>query len=313
MITYDFGVGGYDVLFRLPELSSGQWVGVKSNIGIKDTDTPATATNTLRIGDDGTNYLEVYNSVGTLVERFDGFDNFGLVRVVFHNEFLTVYVDQRWVHTFCFSYVYHPDQADVDLLASGAITVTDIRLKELSDWREAIFIDLETDSMNVISSVILQRPVDIRPTYDGGLSFDYDPPRDTVVVTDVREYEYALTENRQASSDGIAYFTNVAVIVDPKFAEDYGFVTRLYRLPDLDNGAIRAVKVMQDRAREGNKPHSVRMRIRPELEVGDILHLQLALSGTGTVVDKQLIVERLDFIVGDAQNTMRLEGREYGA
>lgn len=315
MIAYDFGVGGYNLSFVMPELASGQWVGVKSNIGVTydDIASPATSINTIRVGKDASgNYISILDRDNNLVERYTGFPNFGKVRIIFHNEFVTVYVDDAWIHTFGFGYIYHPEAPTIDLLASGNITITNIRLQELADWREAIFVDMETDSMNAISSVILQRPVDIRSSFDGALVFEYDPPRSTVTITDAKEHQYALTDSRQGCSDAITYFTKVAVTVDPKYAEQFGFVTRMYRFPDLDNGAIAASKIQQRRSREGSYLHSVRTRIRPELEVGDILRLQVTPDGGGAAIDKSFIVERITLQVGDGINATTIDGREHG-
>jgi len=315
MSTYDFGVGGYDIQFDVASLSTGQEIIICSDIAITAADaaTPSTAESFIHIGNSsGVYYITAKDKSSNQVDKFESnISELGTVRVVFHNQFCSVYVDDLWEYTFSFADVYHPEDPAVGLKTNGAsIGFTNVRLKELSDWREAIYVDMETTTQNAFRSVILQRPVDIYPNYEGKLTFEYDPDRDSATLYFVHRHKVVETDESQGSSDGITYFAYAAVVPDLDFAEDVGFVTRMYRLPDLDTGAIRATQILQQRARQNRKRHSVVSRVNFQFEMGDIANISETLSGTGTAFSESLIIEALSFSISEGNQEMRLEGRD---
>lgn len=311
---YDFGVGGFDLVFTMPDLSSGQWVEVKANIAVceEDAEDPASAVSYIRIGNDSEYYVTLYDSGYRVMTTSYAphIETGGVVRIIFHNEFCTVYVDSLWLYTFSFDAVYYPEEPVVSMRASTNITVTGIRLKELSDWREAIFIDMETTSQNAIGSVVLQRPVDIRQNYLGQMVFEYDPVRSSREIKFIKEHAPEEYEPSNACSDAIVYFTNAAVVIDREFAKTHGFVTRMYRLPDLDNGAIRATRIMQKRARQSAFHHSVIMRYNPIYEVGDIAGAVYTASSTGYDEDADIIIEQMQISFANGEAKLVISGRE---
>ncbi len=318
MSIYDFGVGGFDLQFHCPALSSSEYLVVCSKIAITATDAqaPATAKSYLKIakGDDNEYTFSMLDKNSKPIETYTYLiTNLGLVRVVFHNEFCTVYVDGYWVHTFGFTKVYHPDDPEVGLKASGEITVTEIRLKELSDWREAIWVDLETSTQNAISTAILQRPVNIYPNYRGEIVFEYSPLRDRVDLEFVHIHEINHQESMQAAADAIVYFTRTGVVTDKIFARQVGFVTRFYRLPDLDNGAIAAARKIMDRERQSRKVHSSRGRLNPVLAIGDIAVIHQNLSATETLLSESFIVEDINLRLTLGAFEMTVQGRDADA
>ena len=308
-MIYDFGVGGFDLTFTTT-IGSGQSITVTTKIGVNsDAGNGPLAKTYIVIGNDGDYYIDVQG-----VERYTAeyLQNVQMIRLVFHNEFLSVYFDNAWVHTFAFTQVYHPEDPYVCIASSSGLTITNVRLKELSDWREAVYVDMETNTQNAIQSVILQRPVDILPKWDGSLAFVYDPIRDTVPLVNPkgRHMEGDSEGTAAAASDAVVYFTNVAVVVDPIAAKEIGFVTRMYRFPDLDNGAVRAAQVMQKRARQSMKRHELTARISPTLELGDIAHALYTASGTNRNVDVGVIVESLRYQISEGKQAMSITGRE---
>ena len=318
MSLYDFGVGGFDLQFHCASLTTGQSLYVCSEIAITASDAldPSTAKSYLRIsaGSDGEYSFSMLDKSSAVIETYTHIlTNLGLVRVVFHNEFCTVYVDGYWVHTFGFTKVYHPDDPEVGLKASGEITVTQIRLKELSDWREAIWVDLETSTQNAISTAILQRPVNIYPNYKGEIVFEYSPLRDQVDLEFVHIHEINHQESMQAASDAIVYFTRTGVVTDKIFARQVGFVTRFYRLPDLDNGAIAAARKIMDRERQSRKVHSSKGRLNPVLAIGDIAVINQNLSATGTLLSESFIVEDINLRLALGAFEMTVQGRDADA
>jgi hypothetical protein len=312
---YDFGVGGYDVVFTAPDLSSGQWIRVSSKAGITATDvaSPLSAKTIVQVGYlGGKYYLSVLDKSAITVDTYTSQDlaHLGAVRIVFHNEFITVYVQDYWIHTFWFDSIYHPEEQEVKMSASGSLAITNVRLKELADWREAIFVDMETSSQNAISSVILQRPIDIRSGHDGEMIFEYDPPRSTETVKFVRQYTTSESETGAGCSDAVVYFTNAAVVIDDDYAEQVGFVTRMYRFPDLDNGAIRAARIAQKRARQSRKMHTATCRFHPRLEVGDIASIAFPATSTSRPIVSSFIVESIDFNMENGVQSMKISGRD---
>lgn len=318
-LTYDFGVGGYDIEFDCPDLSD-QAVMIRSNIAVTvaDAATSGSGANDIIIGNSGGSggyyYVSVEDMNGYEVEKYftDDLLRMGRVRVVFHNEFATIYVDERWVYTFSFEKVYIPDVVTLALHTSGgSITVTNIRKKELSDWREAIFIDMETTSQNAISSVVLQRPLDPRTNYEGDLVFEYEPVRSYMAVMPfVRKHNLRESESSQAASDAIVYFTRAAVVIDETFLNNYGFVTRMYRLPDLDNGAIHAAKIMQNKARQRLRMHTVTGRWYPEYELQDRARISTYLTGTGTLDEFDISIESISLSISEGEASMQMTGRD---
>jgi len=318
MSSYDFGTGGYDIEFFVDEadMSTDQAVIIGSTVSYNsDSDSDKSY---IYIYKRASNFeFSVYGgssfATAQLLETYDDDDleALGTVRIVAHDQFISIYVDKKWIHTFAFEYGYHPLDRYVEMFSSSStISITNIRKKELSDWREAIFMDMETNSMNAISSVILQRPVDIYPTWDGKLSFSYNPDRSEVTLAKVTRHSISDAGDNKACSDGIVYFTNVAVVVDRDYADEHGFTTRMYRFPDLEQDAVNAAKMQQEMAREKMKKHKIICRIMPQLELGDIANVNLSKSGTGTSVDDDIIVESIQYNLVDGKQLMSISGRE---
>jgi hypothetical protein len=314
MSLYDFGIGGYDLLFSIANIAEGQSVNVHSKIGITQVDsaTPETASSTVVIGKSGS-YYEFYlkDKFNNTIEKYrSALPNLGRVRLVWHNEFCTIYVDDFWIHTFACQKVYVPEDPVVEMSASISMDITDVRLKELSDWREAIFIDLETTSINALQSVVLQRPVNIYPEYSGALVFEYSKVRDSVSPLRVYRHKTNRLDSPQACSDAITYFTWTAVITDKTFARKYGFVTRVYRFPDIDNGAITAARMQQDRSRQQMVHHELDCRVDPRISIGDRVVMDYDASGTGSHRHAEFIVESVDLTYNDGEQGMKLTGRD---
>lgn len=316
MTLYDFGVGGYDLEFYCESLDDGDSIIVSSNIAVTlaDAEIPSEAVNYIVIERDQDEYYAIVKDKNeTEIDRYvfelEG-ECLGLIRVVFHNEFCTVYVHDTWLHTFSFIYVYHPEEIDVYLSCNpDTIEITDVRLKELADWREAIFIDLETTGQNAIGSVILQRPLEIFPSSDGKLRFFYNVERDEVEVDFVHKYFRGESDNQASSSDAIVYFTRTGIVNDRICAQETGFITRLIRLPDLDNGAIPAAKKIQQMAREDGSKRRLSARLDARIEPGDIVTINKVANTT--LVDDSIVVESIGITVSDRDSSMEISGRKY--
>jgi len=313
-MTLDYGSGGYDLEFTMPSIPDGDSIRVYSDIAIAYSQQDGSYIGFETVGTDL--ILKAATDDNTLIESYNSGSAGAneMTRVVFHNEFCTIYMDSQWVHTFAFPYVNHPEYPNVAMRTGNAgLTVTDVRLKELSDWREAIWVDIESNTINAIRTLILQRPVEIYPYHTGCLTFEYNSDRETVSLEFIKTYDIDEKYDPKACSDAIIYYSDVAVKNDNTYAAEEGFVTRMYRLPDIDNGAIRAATVMLLRNRQSMKIHKLTARLDPEIELGDIGSVVFTSTGTATSVSESFIVEsiRVHFRAGEQQ--MVLEGRDAGS
>lgn len=234
--------------------------------------------------------------------------------IVYYHEFISVSIGGQWVHSFYPEYISYPiftprvwlncDDADTGVISN-------VRLKELSDWREAMFVDLETSAMNAIASVIQQRPIEILGRYDGSICYQYVRNREwTDINALVIEHEIQDQPNMQICSDAIVYHTNVGLVLDATAFRRYGFITRIFRMPDLDSGAITAAMVLQQRNRQQARMHTIKIRFDPRLEVGDGVQDYQTLPGTDTPYAMSVISEgiSLDHQVGDSH--LQIKGRD---
>jgi len=158
--------------------------------------------------------------------------------------------------------------------------------------------------------VVLQRPIEMYPIYTGQIRFVYDPVRSNALVKHVRAKDFEETDTPQSASDAIVYFTNAAVVIDEIFAEEIGFVTRMYRFPDLDNGAVQAAVLTLKKSREQRTMHRIEARFSPRFELGDIANIIYTITGTLREVDHDIIIESISYNIGIGGARMEIVGRE---
>ena len=314
--------GGYDVWFELPALTASQWLAIYAS----DLYIGATGTENLDIGfrnNGGT--LEVYaypdqdvydpvyveTSLSPTVSHS--------IRVLFHEEFISVYADNIWLHTFAYpedDLRWPDDELDMYMYSSAAKTVTTCTVVELFDWREAIYVESEISAQSAIGSVIQERPVEIFPTSEGGLSFSYNLKRDTITYTTAitkvifRRHEEKDQGNKEAGSDAIVYYRHIDFVTDNSFADDQGFLTRVLKLSTLDTGAARAAQILLEKANEHQYMHTIQMRPDMRIEYGDILSFTYTLTGTGTSIQRDVIVEGITIAITEGASEMTITARK---
>jgi hypothetical protein len=195
----------------------------------------------------------------------------------------------------------------------NAMTVTNVRLAELSDWREAIYIDMESPASSGISSVIQERPIEINPVNGGVVDFSYNKTRDDISVGTV--YTHELTENisQMAGSHFIIYYADVAVVTDRTFMDESGYLSKVLQLSQLDTGAVDAANIIARRGREVQELHSITCAPDLRVEPGDKIVIGYNLSGSGRYVSKTIVVESVDLVIQEASYSMRIGGRKYVA
>lgn len=238
------------------------------------------------------------------VEVFD-------VRVFFYNEFLSIEINGFWVYSYGFSAIEYPvGRPSIELRALlDDIEVSEVRRVELSDGREAVFVDYEASTENAIQSIIQQRPVSIFPSVGRSVIFTYSATKDVVGAVFVQRFVDAVSDSMQIASDALIYFSDVGISLDEDILKDVGFVTRLYRLSELDTGADRAAETLQRRALEKRHNVTVIQRFDPRVEPMDILHINLIAKGTNRTIDRQIIVENTSVSLRDGDYSMSIGGR----
>jgi hypothetical protein len=310
--------GGFDVWFTVPGIDDGDSIDIISNVNI--TTGSEVSNTTARISRSGSVYsLSVYGNT-TLYHGFaTTVSSPKKIRWCMHNNFLSCYINENWIHTFYFSNVDYPEYEDfvLSIKSNGkSINITEVKLVDLYDWREAIYIDLDSVAANAISSVIQQRPVELRPTYLGEMRFQYsaDDKRDVVNLYQKLITSCQKLDNPNAVvSDAIVYGTVVEVLTSENTASQHGFITRIIRVPELDMGARRAAKELIKRAEQQSIIYTIILRSDLRIEPGDILQCSYTLSGTEKVIPISCIVETISLNTKNAVFQMTITGRNYAA
>jgi hypothetical protein len=321
-------IGGFDVRFDIGSFAVGSSIELISNVCIVENPTVENTNN-----EDYPESVLIINKQGSYVSLFYGADKYHLfegfdyfvsffssIRVLFHDEFCTVYIDNAWAYTFSFSYISYPIDLSLEMAyydgttaSTGTCNISNVDIQELYDWRDAIYIDLDTNTMNAIQSIIQQRPIEIVPKFDGSLQFYYEPSsRSSVPITKIKDYQHTTMDSKTACSDAIVYYSDVNVLSDNQSAKEVGLVTRIYRLSELDHGALKAAAVLQKKSRQSMKRHKVQGRINLALEIGDIGHIEYTAVDTQATISEDFIVENIQLSLANGEFAMIAEGRDNG-
>jgi hypothetical protein len=311
--------GGFDVRFTIPVLTSGHNIELyASNLFLNDTETIslkiANASGILEIISDpsGASASETIETVYSVYKTHE-------VKVYFHNEFLSVYIDDRLAYTYAYgedNLTWPVDQVNLYIKASANYTLTNVTVVELFDWREAIYVESELSASSTIGSVIQDRPIEILPNTIGGLTFSYNMERDTVTYSNVISKKILHAHNktnstsRDAGSDAIVYFSDIAFVSDAKFAREEGFLTRVVKLASLESGASSAALMILKRSRERQRQHTLVLRPDIRLVPGDRLEFEYIMPGTDTLRSHAIITETVTIEIQEGKYRMALSGRE---
>ena len=320
--------GGFDVSFTLPIMTDGASVSVLSNFVVEGQTDDGTEVAIIRDGTSlwfGVRPCDIAsNTPGAWVEQLELFglgDEVNAVRIVAHNEFVTFYANGIWYYTFVFTGVDWGIPKQLYLSADTGITLTDVISSELFTGREAIYVEMESYGSSAIRDVIQERPVEIIPTHDGGLSFSYNAVRDvnTVPAHLIRSHNCTEKDEALAASEAVIYYTNVIALRDALFEEEDGFATRVFRLSNLDMDAELVARTLLDRYRKSQRTHRLDIRPDPRIEIGDQLDAQYQISATGSdsgvlvygaAGPIALVVENFRFSINNGQVGMSITGRD---
>jgi hypothetical protein len=319
--------GGYDIKFSTPAIGSGNYVAVyASNVVIGEETSTEAIDVRIRNSGSALQVAAVPKSgiadpvYYTLDSSFSAGSAHN-IRVFAHEEFITVYVDGICTATFAWheDVIHWPkiDPVSIYMRTGGSgLTVSNIELAELFDWREAIYFESEMSVQSAISSVIQERPIEVIPKSDGGLWFTYHLVRDTVTYTNaiskvlVERHDYTQSINTDAGSDAIVHFRDIAFAFNQDYADADGFFTKVLMLSGLDTGAKAAAQLLLEKADENQYSHSLFMRPDIRLEPGDKLDLSYQITGTGTNVNHVIIINDLGLRIQEGNYSMNVNGRK---
>jgi len=322
--------GGFDLHFTMPQISDGHSVTVYADnlyIFDQDADPPAATSDKIEISIKRNGSVFQVTSLptgGTIID--DVIINTDVlqsgshdVRILFHGEFCSVYIDKTSVATFAYgedNLEWPSVQVNLYMKCSATYGMTNLKVVELFDWREAIYVESELTAASALGSVVQERPVEMAPTPDGGLAFSYNIERDTITYTNAQTLNTFKSHQRtdrtvyDAGSDAIVYYADVDFVSHTGFASEQGFLTRVFKLATLDTGANTAAQLLLEKAYEGQYQHNIQMRPDPRVIVGDRMEIHYLVPGTDRQVDYALIVEGVSITVEEGQYTMTVHGRE---
>jgi hypothetical protein len=285
--------------------------------------TDITAIAAYGIEDDGYSSLSVSLSVnsgflnvstllgGSAVDTSD-YDLLGAssleIWIFIYSNTISVYCNGRWVYSYVTSFIKYIAYATVASLVTNS-TLTNIRREEIPDWRDAVYVDYESTGDNALQSIYQQRPVWMFPTADRELSFTYHTTKDVVPGHHIWSYDDKHVDVTDAASDGLVYYYDVGISTYPLAAKELGLVTRLYRLSELDIGGVEAARTIQEIALEHMNPVEMDMRLDPSVEISDRISVDLIVTGTGTNITDDVIVEDTNLSVQNGNYAMHITGR----
>ena len=305
-------VSGFDLRFDIPQFSENDYVDVYSDTGINGD----AIMSSLRIECSGSGVFDfslISRPDETVIDtyQYDIGDSAHSLRVLYHDSFATVYVDGQWVITFCRSSIDYQTTCNIDLVSSiSDLNVTNIRLVNLSDWSEAFYIDLETDSKSAIASVIKERPVEIIAQPDGSIDYTYHETRYLHSSPGkVTKFQDSANIPSNGASNAIIYADQVRTIRFDDYLKDFGFATKVYRMPNLTIGALKAAKLILQRAYESRFKYDVDLRPDARLVTGDAVNITKTVFPTNNSIDVDIIIERISLQIRDGNYSMSLSGR----
>lgn len=233
------------------------------------------------------------------------------MRIFFSNARISVYASNKWIYSYNMLSIAYPSTQDLSLKAVGeGVTLLNVRRVEIADAREAVYVDYESNSDNAIASVIQERPIENLSAIERAAEFTYSAVKDEVLLGKASSYEDTVSDNPQTSSDGLVYSMDVGISIDPWVAKHLGFITRLYRLPELDSGVERAVGSLQKRGRQSRSKVTIQHRINPLLEVSDIYVMDgTIVTGTSRVINDRVVVEDIGININDGSYRQTTSGR----
>jgi hypothetical protein len=232
-------------------------------------------------------------------------------RLCYFENTISIYIDGSWGYTaYIPNVIYANGNSSLIALSSNAQTLKWVNLSELSENRKAIYVDIESPGFNAVASVIEDRPIQMYPKSDGSIDFTYKRGRTSIGV----DRYYSLTKESQmptdTGSDILVYGVDVSNISDLNFAKEYGWSTKMFRLPSLVYGAVDAAKILARNAMQRRNRYSGN-RMRPDLrvELGDIIVVPDYDANTGYSTMEKIIIEQISLKRNERSVDWNFSGR----
>lgn len=239
-------------------------------------------------------------------------------RVLFHEDFISLYHNDIWIATVAFDGLEYDEinGTTINMYTSTEQTIRNVIIRELADWREAVYIDLETDGRSALSSIIQERPVEAVCEPDGTMDYWYAFTRDEITAVRVpNRHRYHHAVPTEGASDAIIQgVEDVKTYQNADFAKALGFSTKLMRLPNLTVGALHAAIIMMRKTYESRHTHELTIRPDLALVVGDIYKISYTPWGSSNTQIANIILESIQFsfqMTGSSiDSSMIIRGRE---
>lgn len=238
------------------------------------------------------------------------------LRIFYIDKYMAVTCNGKWLYFYGYGSTQYVNLQPSIVLSSvgGDLDVTDVVVSELKDGRQAIYVDYESTAESAIQSIIQQRPIQMNPNAGRSISLTYRTERTLVSSRFIRSYSEEVTDPGTMASDALVYYANIGVSVSALTAQEVGFITKLYRLSELNTGALEAAATMQLMAIESRNMITVSQRFDPRIEVMDVLDIDAIVVGTGRHVVDRIIITGISFGMENGEYTMNISGRrkKYG-
>lgn len=293
-ISTNYSLGDYQEAYDISlEVSRLTFFGVAFNFSAWDRFTMRSITNAriIFLNVSGSTWAVTLsdNATGTEIARalftapVDLGTKYHSVRIMICNRYASVILDDVWIATFCFTFEI-PTTDGAMWLLSGA-TYRNLRVREISDWREAIYIDFESSGQSAMQSILQERSVFTAGNSDGSLAvwYNFDYSRGAIVSTNQPRKHKMLENPQTAISDALVYAGEAFTLQYQDLAEAYGLSTRVIRVSSLDTGAVKAAHEIVRRMTASKKIDTIETRLDVRIETGDTLNIVYDSPDAGSV------------------------------
>lgn len=331
--------GSLDLSITLPAFESDEWLGIKVNISPNENDTHCV----LRIYSDA--IWLVAEPSGTVVDKlsmtpltFGGSDLFSegfmplfhvepsflpgqienfesdeVLRIVFANNSITLLRNEDHFHTFVVPSLEYPNNRVIYFVCSSGWSTNPtatLKVSDLDDWREAIYLEMDRVAKSGISSLIQDRPILAIERPDGRLDFYYESESSPYPIADSMIRNYSREDvPPQSASDAMIVGRELTALTYDEYAERFGYMFEEIKLGSLDHGEKKAAQVALRRGLEKAYRHNIMMRPDARIEAGDAISVSPTVTGTGREISAIVIVEKIELSIEGDLGNMNISGR----
>lgn len=250
------------------------------------------------------------------------------LRVIANAGFVTVYVNGSIAANFYDNTLQEAEatwahKLGFGVLGSGAVVISEVRIPELFEWRDAIWVDNDADGASALQNIIGDRYIRYLSRGGEAIKFSAFDDRETVdTYADAIYNDDAAPEEAQAVSYIRVYAAEIIEAYDTELIDRYGFIFKALQMPRASN---TQAKKMIDRTFRMAKQNAIRrslsmppdLRIEPE----DRLDVSYDAAGSlaqaegldGTDASEPLIANDVSFEFSPANFVMTIGARRWVA